>query len=195
MRPVRRVVGRGLPLARSDVDTDQIIASEHLKRVDRSGYGDALFAAWRRDPAFVLNDARYRGATILVAGPNFGCGSSREHAVWAIRDAGFEAVIAPSFADIFRANCVRNGLVPATVAAPFADRLAGSLQGDPALEIAVDVEAREVSAYGLRVPFELADHARRQLLLGLDDIGLALAHADAIAAYESRRPAWLPRVG
>jgi 3-isopropylmalate/(R)-2-methylmalate dehydratase small subunit len=193
MRPVTRVVGRGLPLARADVDTDQIIPASYLKRVDSTGYGEALFAAWRRDPAFVLNDERYRGATILVAGPNFGCGSSREHAAWALRDAGIRAVVSSCFADIFRANCVRNGVVPVTVAPTVADRLLGTLADDPAVEIAIDVGARRISAPGMDAPFELEDHARRQLVLGLDDIGVTMTHAAAIDAYEGSRAAWLPR--
>jgi 3-isopropylmalate/(R)-2-methylmalate dehydratase small subunit len=193
MRPVTRVVGRGLPLARADVDTDQIIPASYLKRIDSTGYGDALFAAWRRDPAFVLNDERYRGATILVAGPNFGCGSSREHAAWALRDAGFAAVVSSRFADIFRANCVRNGIVPATVDPPVAERLLGALADDPALEIAIDVAAGTITAAGTLAPFDLEAHARRCLVEGLDDIGLTLAHDAAIDAYEAARAAWLPR--
>lgn len=193
MRAVTTVVGRGLPLPRADIDTDQIIPASFLKRVDSTGYGDALFAAWRRDPAFVLNDERYRGARILVAGPNFGCGSSREHAAWALRDAGFEAVVSSRFADIFRQNCVRNGVVPVTVEPAVAQRLLRALIEEPRISIAIDVGARLLVAPGFEAPFELEEHARRQLLEGLDEIGLTLAHARAIDDYEARRAGWFPR--
>ena len=194
MRPVRRLAGRALPLARADVDTDQIIPASYLKRLERSGYGDALFAAWRRDTAFVMNDERYRGATILVAGPNFGCGSSREHAVWALRDAGFVAVVSSSFADIFRTNCVRNGLVPVALAPWDAERLLETVIGEPELELAIDLETRELTVAAHRVPFAIEDHARRQLLEGLDDIDMTLTHSAAIDEYERSRAGWLPRV-
>lgn len=192
MRKVPSVVGRGVPLPRANVDTDQIIPASYLKRVDSTGYGDALFAAWRGDPSFPLNDPRYRGAKILVAGPNFGCGSSREHAAWALRDAGFEAVVSSSFADIFRLNCVRNAVVPVTVSQPVLERLIRAVTDEPRVSIAIDVRERLLVAPGLEASFELEDHACRQLALGLDDIDLTLTHAPAIAAYESARPAWLP---
>lgn len=193
MRKVTRVVGRGLPLPRADVDTDQIIPASYLKQTDSSGYGVALFAAWRRDPAFVLNDERYGGATILVAGPNFGCGSSREHAAWALRDAGFEAVVSSSLADIFRGNCVRNGVVPVIVDRATAERLMRAVTEEPRVSIAIDVGARLLVAPGLEAPFRLEDHARRQLLEGLDDIDLTLDRDQVLEAYEARRPGWLPR--
>lgn len=193
MRPVSRVVGRGLPLPRADVDTDQIIPASHLKRVDRSGYGDALFGAWRLDPGFVLNDERYRGAKILVAGPNFGCGSSREHAAWALRDAGFEAVVSSKLADIFKQNCVRSGVVPVTLPEQAVGRLLRAIAEEPRVSIAIDVAAGLLVAPGVEEPFELDDHARRQLVEGLDEIGLTLAQAAAIDAYEATRPDWLPR--
>ncbi|MGH2379293.1 MAG: 3-isopropylmalate dehydratase small subunit [Candidatus Limnocylindria bacterium] len=192
MRAVSRVVGRGLPLPRADVDTDQIIPASNLKRVDSSGYGDALFGAWRSDPAFVLNDERYKGAKVLVAGPNFGCGSSREHAAWALRDAGFEAVVSSKLADIFRMNCVRSGVVPVTLPAQAVGRLLRAIAEEPRVSIAIDVSARLLVAPGLEEPFELDDHARRQLVEGLDEIGLTLAQAGAIDAYEAGRPEWLP---
>ena len=194
MRPVSHVVGRGLPLPRADVDTDQIIPSSYLKRVDSSGYGEALFAAWRRDPGFVMNDPRYRGATILVAGADFGCGSSREHAVWALRDAGFKAVVSSRFADIFRQNCVRNGVVPVALQTRDLERLLRAVAEEPRVSISIDVAARTLLAPGLEATFELEDHARRQLVEGLDEIGLTLAHAAAIEGHERSRAAWLPRV-
>ena len=196
MNGVTRVSGRVLPLGRADVDTDQIIPASYLKRIGRTGFEDGLFAAWRRDPAFVLNDPRYRGATILVAGPNFGCGSSREHAVWALRDAGFRAVVAPSFADIFRGNCLRTGLVPVRLDGADVERLLRAVERDPATEIEIDVERGRVRApgAGIDAPLDLDDFARHRLVEGLDDIGLTLRHEADIAAYEAQRAAWRPRV-
>jgi 3-isopropylmalate/(R)-2-methylmalate dehydratase small subunit len=193
MKAVSLVEGRGLPLPRADVDTDQIIPASYLKAIESTGYGDALFSAWRRDAGFVMNDERYRGATILIAGPNFGCGSSREHAVWALRDAGFEAVVSSSFADIFRMNCVRNGVVPVTLPAPAVQRLIREVTDEPRVTIAIDVRARRLVAPGLEAAFELEDHARRQLVEGLDDIDLTLAHDPALGRYEAARAEWLPR--
>ena len=194
MEPVRHVVGRALPLARADVDTDQIIPSHWLKRLGRTGYAAGLFEAWRRDPGFVMNDARYGGASILLAGANFGSGSSREHAVWALREAGFRAVIAPRFADIFKSNALANGLVPVELAEAIVTRLVDAVRADPATEIAVDVEQRLVTAPGLRAPFALDDHARSRLLAGLDDIAVTLLREADITAYEKKRPEWLPKV-
>ena len=194
MEPVRHVVGRALPLARADVDTDQIIPSHWLKRLGRTGYAAGLFEAWRRDPGFVMNDARYGGASILLAGANFGSGSSREHAVWALREAGFRAVIAPRFADIFKSNALANGLVPVELAEAIVTRLVDTVRTDPATEIAVDVEQRLVTAPGLRAPFALDDHARSRLLAGLDDIAVTLLREADITAYEKKRPEWLPKV-
>jgi 3-isopropylmalate/(R)-2-methylmalate dehydratase small subunit len=196
MNAVARVTGRALPLDRRDVDTDQIIASDWLKRVERTGYGAGLFEAWRAEPSFVLNDRRFQGATILVAGANFGCGSSREHAAWALEDWGFRAIVAPSFADIFRGNCRSIGLVTAEL--PEAD-VAGVLAAvarDPSIEISVDVERRtvEIPALGYTSRFVLDDASRARLLAGQDEIDLSLTHADAIAGYEARRPDWLPRL-
>jgi len=194
MEPVRHVVGRALPLARADVDTDQIIPSHWLKRLGRTGYAAGLFEAWRRDPGFVMNDARYDGASILLAGANFGSGSSREHAVWALREAGFRAVIAPRFADIFKSNALANGLVPVELAEAIVTRLVDTVRTDPATEIAVDVEQRLVTAPGLRAPFALDDHPRSRLLAGLDDIAVTLLREADITAYEKKRPEWLPKV-
>ncbi len=193
MDPVRIVSGTAVPLDRSDVDTDQIIPAEWLKRVERTGFGQGLFASWRDDRSFVLNDERYAGAAILLAGPNFGTGSSREHAVWAIMDAGFQAVISPRFADIFRNNCTKCGLVPVTVEAAVGERLMGAVQADPTLELTVDVDRRtlEVPALGLTVGFPLDDATRERYLEGLDDIGITLRFAEAIDAFEARRPTWL----
>ena len=194
MEPVRRVVGRALPLARADVDTDQIIPSQWLKRLERTGYGPGLFETWRKDPAFVLNDPRYQGAEIILAGANFGCGSSREHAVWALLDAGFRAVIAPRFADIFRNNALRNGLLPVEIDADTVARLVELARAEPSTAITVDVAGRTVEAPGVRASFALDDFSRTRLLEGLDDIALTLRHERDIAAYEAKRPAWAPRV-
>ncbi|HEV2361022.1 MAG TPA: 3-isopropylmalate dehydratase small subunit [Acidimicrobiales bacterium] len=194
MEPVRIVTGRALPLARSDVDTDQIIPSEWLKRIERTGFGPGLFAEWRDDPGFVLNDPERSGATILVAGPNFGTGSSREHAVWALVDYGFRAVISPRIADIFRNNSTRSGLVPAEVEEAAGARLLEAVTADPSLEITIDVERRlvEAPAIGFEAAFRLDDAARERLLAGLDDVGVTLTHADAIDSFEQARPSWLP---
>jgi 3-isopropylmalate/(R)-2-methylmalate dehydratase small subunit len=192
---VRRVTGRALPLDRADVDTDQIIPAHWLKRVERTGYGAGLFEAWRRDPSFVMNDPRYAGASILIAGANFGSGSSREHAVWALDESGFRAVIAPRLADIFRANCLKSGLVPVELAAATVEKLLRRVERDPNAEITIDVERRTVEAPGVRATFALDDHARTRLLEGLDDIAVTLTHADEITAYESSRATWLPSVG
>ena len=194
MDPIRTFSGTAVPLRRSDVDTDQIIPAEWLKRVERTGFGEGLFDSWRKDPSFVLNDRRFSDATILVAGPNFGTGSSREHAVWALMDHGFRAVISPRFGDIFRKNSTKSGLVPCQVDESVVSRLWDAIDADPELEVIVDVETRRVYApsIDLDAPFPLDDHTQHRLLEGLDDIGISLQHADAITAYEARRPAWLP---
>jgi 3-isopropylmalate/(R)-2-methylmalate dehydratase small subunit len=198
MDAVRIIQGTAVPLDRSDVDTDQIIPAEWLKRVERTGFGAGLFSSWREsDPAFPLNDQSYAGANILVAGPNFGTGSSREHAVWALEDYGFRAVISPRFADIFRNNCTKVGLVPVTVDAAFGEQLLAAVVADPTLEITIDVERRtvEAPAAGLSGTFPLDDFTQYRLLEGLDDVGLTLKHADAISTYESARPDFLPSTG
>ncbi|HEV8297791.1 MAG TPA: 3-isopropylmalate dehydratase small subunit [Acidimicrobiales bacterium] len=196
MKAVRVVSGRAVPLDRSDVDTDQIIPSDWLKRVERTGFGKGLFSEWRDDRSFVLNDERFAGANILVAGPNFGTGSSREHAVWAIMDYGFDVVISPRFADIFRNNCTKNGLVPVQVSPEVGAQLLAAVEADPNLELTVDVERLTVSApaIGLEASFPLDPSTQERFLEGLDDIGLSLRHVAAIDAYEATRPDWLPTV-
>ena len=196
MEPVRVISGTAVPLDRSDVDTDQIIPSDWLKRVERTGFGQGLFAEWRDDRDFVLNQPDHAGATILVAGPNFGTGSSREHAVWALMDYGFQAVISPRFGDIFRNNCTKAGLVPAQVNPQAGVALLAAVAADPSLEVTVDVERLVVAApaVGIEAPFPLDAFTQHRLLEGLDDIGLTLQHADAISAHEGRRSHWLPSV-
>jgi len=193
MEAVRIAAGPAVPLDRSDVDTDQIIPSDWLKRVERTGFEEGLFAEWRDEPSFVMTDERFARACILVAGPNFGTGSSREHAVWAIQQAGFKAVISPRFGDIFRNNSTKNGLVPVLVPAEVGEQLLDAIEHDPALELTIDVERRtlEAPAIGLAVDFPLDDAVRRRFLEGLDDIGITMQHDDEITTYESRRPAWL----
>jgi 3-isopropylmalate/(R)-2-methylmalate dehydratase small subunit len=194
MEPIRTITGTAVPLRRSDVDTDQIIPAEWLKRVERTGFGEGLFDAWRKDPSFVLNDRTYSEATILVAGPNFGTGSSREHAVWALMDHGFRAVISPRFGDIFRNNSTKAGLVPCQVDDDVVTRLWDAIEADPSLEVTVDVETRRVyaPAIDLDAPFPLDDHTQHRLLEGLDDIGITLRHEADITAFEQRRPSWMP---
>ncbi len=194
MKAIRVVTGTAVPLDRSDVDTDQIIPSDWLKRVSRTGFEKGLFSEWRDRRDFVLNDERYAGARILLAGPNFGTGSSREHAVWAIQQYGFDAVISPRFADIFRNNCTKNGLVPAQLPASAAAELMAAVQADPGLEITVDVQRRSVEApaVGFESEFPLEASTRQRFLEGLDDIGLTLRHTAAIDDYERRRLPWLP---
>jgi 3-isopropylmalate/(R)-2-methylmalate dehydratase small subunit len=194
MQAVTVVTGRAVPLDRSDVDTDQIIPSDWLKRVERTGFGAGLFAEWRDDRHFVLNNEEYAGATVLVAGPNFGTGSSREHAVWALQDYGFQAVISPQFADIFRNNCTKVGLVPVQVDARVGRELLDAIIADPSLEITVDVAAGTVGApaAGIETTFPLDEFTRERLVNGWDDIGLTLRYVDEIGSYESQRPAWLP---
>lgn len=194
MEPVRLIEGTAVPLDRSDVDTDQIIPSDWLKRVERTGFGRGLFSEWRDDPDFVLNDEQYAGATVLIAGTNFGTGSSREHAVWAIQQYGFDAVIAPRFGDIFRSNSTKNGLVTVQVSDELGRRLLDAVAEDPTTQIVVDVDRRviEVPSLGITEPFPLDDSVRHRFLEGLDDIGLTLAHEEKITAYEATRPAWMP---
>jgi 3-isopropylmalate/(R)-2-methylmalate dehydratase small subunit len=192
MEPIGRIEGTALPLDRSDVDTDQIIPAEYLKRVERTGFGPFLFDAWRKDPDFILNDERYDGASILLAGPNFGCGSSREHAPWAIEDHGFKAVIAPSFADIFRNNCLKIGLLPIELRQESVRALMDASLDDPQTRIQIDLDTLTVRAPGLDETFDMEQFTRWRLMEGLDDIGLTLRHTDAIDAFESSRAAWLP---
>ena len=196
MEPIRIITGTAVPLDRSDVDTDQIIPSDWLKRVERTGFGAGLFSEWRDDRNFVLNQPQYAGATILVAGPNFGTGSSREHAVWSLLDYGFKAVISPRFGDIFRNNSTKAGLVPVVVDAEIGEQLLRAVEADPNLEITIDLERRTVAApaAGIEAPFPLDDFTQYRLLEGLDDIGLSLRHVDAIDDYEKTRSDTLPSV-
>ena len=193
MKAVRIITGTGVPLKRSDVDTDQIIPAEWLKQVERTGFEKGLFSAWRDEQGFVLNDERYAGANILVAGPAFGVGSSREHAVWAIQQYGFDAVIAPSFSDIFSNNCTKNGLVPVVVPESIVEAIWAAIEADPQTTIVVDMERRkvEVPAADIDEPFPIDDATQHRFLNGLDDISLTLSHAGAIDSYESSRPTWL----
>ena len=198
MKPFHRERGGLVPLDRSDVDTDQIIPKQHLKRIERAGYGEFLFDDWRHDgtgaerPDFVLNRPEYRDGTVLVAGRNFGCGSSREHAVWALADHGFRAVIAPSFGDIFHNNALKGGLLPVPLPEYQVRRLIDLATEEPGVEAVVDLEEQSVSAGDLRFRFEMDPFERRCLFDGLDDIGLTLAHQAAITAFEAARPAWMP---
>jgi len=221
MEPFVTHTGRAVPLRRTNVDTDQIIPAEYLKRVSRAGFGDGLFAAWREDPSFVLNQPQYAGATILVAGTDFGTGSSREHAVWALTDYGVRVVIAPRFGDIFRTNATKSGLLPVILPEAAVSALQDAVEADPGTEVAVDLGRCEVltgaagaagaagaggaagasgaggagsgaDAAGIRVPFEIDGYTRWRLMEGLDDIGLTLRHVDEITAFEHSRSAWLP---
>jgi 3-isopropylmalate/(R)-2-methylmalate dehydratase small subunit len=187
-----RHTGTGLPLRRSNVDTDQIIPAVYLKRVTRTGFEDGLFAAWRKDPTFVVNQPEYAGATVLVAGPDFGTGSSREHAVWALMDYGFKVVISSRFADIFRGNSGKAGLLAAQVSQDVVEQLWKLIETDPATQIVVDLEQRTITAEALTAPFVIDDYTRWRLLEGLDDIGITLSHEDDVTAFESTRPSWKP---
>jgi 3-isopropylmalate/(R)-2-methylmalate dehydratase small subunit len=186
--------GVAVPLRRSDVDTDQIIPAEYLKRVTRTGFEDGLFNAWRADPAFVLNDPAYAGASILVAGSRFGTGSSREHAVWALQDYGFRAVIAPSFGDIFRNNALKGGLLPVVLQEKAIAELWILVEEQPGVQLTVDLLQRAVLAPDHSWEFSLDEHSRWRLMEGLDDIGLTLRHADEITAFEATRPSFKPAV-
>ena len=192
MQPFTTHTGRAVPLRRSDVDTDQIIPSDWLKRVERTGFGAGLFSEWRNDPDFVLSQPRYAGASVLVAGENFGTGSSREHAVWALQDYGFRAVVSPRFGDIFRSNALKGGLVPVQLATDEVARLWDLLEEDPATEITIDLVERQLRTTDLVAHFPLDDFTRWRLMEGLDDIGLTLRHEPDISAYEARRPSYLP---
>jgi 3-isopropylmalate/(R)-2-methylmalate dehydratase small subunit len=192
VEPISVHTGRAVALRRSNVDTDQIIPAVYLKRVTRTGFEDGLFAAWRNDPDFVLNHPESAGATILVAGSDFGTGSSREHAVWALRDYGFRVVVSSKFADIFRGNAGKGGLVTACVGQPDVERLWAALAADPATEVTVNLNARTVSWGDESVPFDIDDYTRWRLMEGLDDVDLTLKHADEVSAFETRRPSWMP---
>ena len=192
MDPFTSHTGVGVPLRRSNVDTDQIIPAVFLKRVTRTGFDDGLFAAWRQDESFILNVEPFTSGSVLVAGPDFGTGSSREHAVWALMDFGFRVVISARFADIFRGNSAKGGLVAAQVEQPDVELLWKLLENEPGTEVTVDLQERTVQAKDLTVPFQIDDYIRWRLLEGLDDIGLTLRHAEAIAEFETRRPGWHP---
>jgi 3-isopropylmalate/(R)-2-methylmalate dehydratase small subunit len=197
MKPIRGIVGTCVPLNRSDVDTDQIIPASWLKRVERTGFGEGLFSSWREnDPDFPLNQPRFEGANILIAGPNFGVGSSREHAVWALTDYGFQAVVSSRFGDIFRNNATKTGLVPIVVPPEFADELMNAVEQNPALEVEIDIAEGWISApsIGLAATFPMDEFTRYRLVEGFDDIGLTLRQVDKIAEYEQRRPAWMPSI-
>jgi 3-isopropylmalate/(R)-2-methylmalate dehydratase small subunit len=197
MNPVTQIEGTMVPLHRADIDTDQIIPQQFLKRIERTGYGAFLFDSWAREtdgtprPDFVLNDPERRNAKVLVTGANFGCGSSREHAVWAIQDRGFEAVVAPSFADIFRNNAVNVGLLPVTAEAGVVDRLI-ALAASPGAEVAIDLDGQTLEADGVVAPFTIDPESRHRLLNGLDPIAETLQMEDGIAAFEAQRPGWVP---
>lgn len=193
MKAVSIITGRGVPLKRSDVDTDQIIPAEWLKRVERTGFEKGLFSTWRDDRNFVLNDERYAGASVLVAGPSFGVGSSREHAVWAILQGGFNAVIAPSFSDIFRNNCTKNGLVPVVLSESTVNRIWDVLESDPTAEITIDIQRLtvEIPSAGITEKFDMDASMQDRLIRGLDDVGITMTKGDAISSFESSRPAWL----
>jgi 3-isopropylmalate/(R)-2-methylmalate dehydratase small subunit len=201
MQPFTTHTGRAVSLRRSNVDTDQIIPAEYLKRVTRAGFADGLFAAWRADPSFVLNQPHAAGASILLAGPDFGIGSSREHAVWALADFGFQVVISARFGDIFYNNAIQRGLLPVRLPEKTVTELQDKVEADPATEVTVDLSARQVripSGQGspqLTVPFEIDDYTRWRLMEGLDDISLTLRRTELIASYEQNRPGWLPVAG
>jgi 3-isopropylmalate/(R)-2-methylmalate dehydratase small subunit len=194
VQPISVITGTAVPLRRSDVDTDQIIPSDWLKRIERTGFGAGLFSEWREDPSFVLNQPEYAGASILVAGPNFGTGSSREHAVWALEDYGFRVIVSSRFADIFRNNCTKVGLLPVQLPEETVSLLQSAIEADPSLEVTVDLESRELRAGDVIAPFDVDDYTRWRLMEGLDDIGLTLRNADDITVYEQSRPSWKPRV-
>ena len=192
MDKVALITGMGVPLRRSNVDTDQIIPAKFLKRVTNTGYDDALFSAWRDDPEFVLNQEPYTRGQVLVAGPDFGTGSSREHAVWALRDYGFQAVISSRFGDIFRSNSGKQGLVTAVVPEPVVEAIWAEIEAHPGLDVTVDLEAREVRCGSVQSAFDIDDYTRWRLMEGLDDIALTPQHADAIDAFEASRDSWRP---
>ena len=194
MEPVNKVEGKALPLGWDDVDTDQIVPSDALKRIERTGFGQFLFSEWREDPDFILNKPEHEGADVLIAGENFGSGSSREHAPWAIQDYGFGAVIAKSLADIFKNNCAKIGLLAVELPEESVEKLLATVREDPKAEVSVDLEGRIVKAPGLEEPFTFDNFARYRLLNGLDDIGLTLTHEDDLGAFEESRPGYLPKV-
>jgi 3-isopropylmalate/(R)-2-methylmalate dehydratase small subunit len=194
MEPVKKVEGKALPLGWDDVDTDQIVPSDALKRIERTGFGQFLFSQWREDPDFVMNKAEHADAVVLLAGRNFGSGSSREHAPWALQDYGFGAIIAPSFADIFKNNCAKIGVLTVELPEEALQMLLEAVREDPEAEVTVDLEGRTVRGPGVEADFEVDDFTRHRLLNGLDDISLTLTHEDELEAFERSRPSYLPRV-
>jgi 3-isopropylmalate/(R)-2-methylmalate dehydratase small subunit len=194
MQPVERVSGKALPLGYSDVDTDQIVPSDALKRIERTGFGQFLFSEWREDPDFVMNKAEHEGAVILLAGDNFGSGSSREHAPWALQDYGFGAIIAPSFADIFKNNCSKIGLLAVELPEETVKKLLDAVREDPQTVLTVELTERVVTGPNVYETFEMDDFTRQRLLEGLDDIGATLEHEDDLETFEKARPSYLPRV-
>ncbi|HET6885708.1 MAG TPA: 3-isopropylmalate dehydratase small subunit [Rubrobacteraceae bacterium] len=194
MEPVQRVSGKALPLGWDDVDTDQIVPSDALKRIERTGFGQFLFSQWREDPEFVMNRSEHKGAVVLLAGKNFGSGSSREHAPWAIQDYGFGAVIAPSFADIFKNNCAKIGLLAIELPEEAVKKLVDAVREDPETVITVELTERTVTGPNVRETFDMDDFTRRRLMEGLDDISLTLTHEDELEEYERSRPDYLPKV-
>lgn len=197
MQKIRKIEGVAIPLDRANVDTDQIIPAVWLRRVERTGFAEGLFSSWRQDPDFVLNKPEFQDGSILIAGPNFGIGSSREHAVWALMESGIQAVISPKFGDIFRNNATKTGLVPVVVPDEVNELLMKSATDEPGLRISIDIENRTLSVpeIGVEIEFPMDDFTRHRLLEGLDDIGITMRHADAITEYEATRPAWMPAIG
>jgi 3-isopropylmalate/(R)-2-methylmalate dehydratase small subunit len=196
MQRIHKIEGKAIPLDRANVDTDQIIPAVWLRRVERTGFADGLFSSWKQDPEFVMNKPEYQGGSILIAGPNFGIGSSREHAVWALMENGIQAVICPKFGDIFRNNATKTGLVPVVVPDEVNELIMRAAIDEPGLEIAIDIENRTLSVpeIGIEIEFPMDDFTQYRLLEGLDDIGITLRHADAITDYEATRPAWMPSI-
>ena len=192
MKAVTVIQGRMAPLDRADIDTDQIMPKQFLKRIERTGFGEFLFHDWREDPQFVLNDRAYQDAKVLVTGANFGCGSSREHAPWGLQQWGFEAIVAPSFADIFRSNCAKVGLLTITMPVETCTRLAQLATADPATTCRIDLPAQRLTAGEVAATFDIDPHAKHLLVEGLDDIGLTLQHADEVTSFEQQRPGYLP---
>ncbi|MEZ4531669.1 MAG: 3-isopropylmalate dehydratase small subunit [Thermomicrobiales bacterium] len=196
MQKIQKIEGKAIPLDRANVDTDQIIPAVWLRRVERTGFAEGLFSSWKQDPDFVMNKPEYQGGSILIAGPNFGIGSSREHAVWALMENGIQAVICPKFGDIFRNNATKTGLVPVVVPEDVNDLLMRAATDEPGLEMSIDIENRTLSVpeIGVEIEFPMDDFTQYRLLEGLDDIGITMRHAEDITAYEATRPAWMPSI-
>ncbi|MCA9860314.1 MAG: 3-isopropylmalate dehydratase small subunit [Thermomicrobiales bacterium] len=196
MQKIQKIEGKAIPLDRANVDTDQIIPAVWLRRVERTGFAEGLFSSWKQDPDFVMNKPEYEGGSILIAGPNFGIGSSREHAVWALMEKGIQAVISPKFGDIFRNNATKTGLVPVVVPDEINDLLMRAATDEPGLEMSIDIENRMLSVpeLGIEIEFPMDDFTQYRLLEGLDDIGITMRHADDITTYEATRPAWMPSI-